>query len=894
MTRKIATAACALAIITATTTPVPAQAPAVTGVVIDAVSGTPVANASVVFIDAGQTVTHSDGRYRFTLSPGSYLARVSRIGFSPATAAITVAAGANTRQDFALNRSAVPIDPLVSVGSRSYTRTATESALPVDVIDANAIASLGIAETWEVVQRLIPSVNVTRVPLADDQVRAMNLRGLSPDHVLVLVNGKRRHHVAIVQTGPVMVGTSPADINGIPPSAIERIEVLRDGAAAQYGSDAIAGVINIVLKRGERSEAVTSFSSTYTTEGGREFRDGLYRSVAVTRGIAFRKGGDLSITGQVRDREPTNRAYPDRRQQYFTGDPRNELPPQARVRLGEGATRDAALQIVANYPLTQRVDLYLTGGASRRIGSSTVADFRPSMSDNTVRAIHPDGYLPQVGNRITDFSTVFGARGSAGGWRWDLSSSLGSNSFSQTVYNTNNVSLGAESPTDFYIGKLRFSQWINNLDAVRRFTPAPKISVNVSTGMELRRDSYRISAGDPDSWRDGGVRILDGPRAGRFAPVGAQGIVGYRPTDEANESRHNISGYLDIEGRIVPAVLAGIAWRTERYSDFGSTNDARLALRLEPKSGIAVRGALGTGFRAPSLINSFYSSTRVVRLLGAPDNGQVLVRTLPVASPEAKLLGARPLRPEESLNRSAGIVLSKRGLPTVSADFYAIDIDGRIILTGTFFDSTIARFFADRGLRGVGGGRYFANAIDTRTRGLDIVATHGLSTRSAGVLRLTGAYNRTETRIRQVASIPPALAGYQSSFFSRDDSARVQVAQPRSGGVVTTGWSTDRFSVDLQNRRFGRTAYLSATPGRDQVFRPRWITDISASYRLARKLRASATVSNLFDVYPDEWRDFSLGVNGALSAGGTVRYPAGHTPYGVNGRTIYVHLRFAG
>jgi iron complex outermembrane receptor protein len=269
------------------------------------------------------------------------------------------------------------------------------------------------------------------------------------------------------------------------------------------------------------------------------------------------------------------------------------------------------------------------------------------------------------------------------------------------------------------------------------------------------------------------------------------------------------------------------------------------------------------------------------------------VRTLPVSSPEAQLLGARPLRPEESVNVSAGFVVTLPWLPVVTADFYAINVDKRILLSGTFSDTTIARFFAERGLRGIAGGQYFTNAIDTKTRGVDIVATHGFLVGPSGTVRLTAAYNRSDTRITHVIAVPAELKAYQSSLFNRSDSGRIETAQPRSNLALTADWSADRFSFNLHNQRFGRIGFTSLTdPVLDQTLHAKWITDFGASYRLTQKLRVAATVGNLFDVYPDDWKDFSQGTTGVMSFGGTIRYPAGQSPFGVNGRMIYIHLSY--
>jgi iron complex outermembrane recepter protein len=870
-----------------------AQLATIRGTVVDTTSRTPVEAASVAIAGVRSSLTRADGRFSLDVRAGSYTVRVTRIGYLPFTRAVDLAAGKVLDLDVPLTRTATSIDPVVSIGTRSAGRTATSSAVPVDVISHDEIERSGLGETWEVIQRLIPSVNVTRVPLNDDQVRAINLRGMTPDYVLVLVNGKRRHTTSIVQTGPVMFGTSPADINAIPTSAIDRIEVLREGASAQYGSDAIAGVVNIILKTGERSEAEASFGSTYSNEGGRSFQDGRHRSISVTEGKTRRGGAGFTVTAQLRDRLPTNRGYPDARPQYFPGDPRNGAPPRVSVQLGDAESRDASMIATGSYPIVPSIEAYAAAGVAQRRGTSGAGDYRPASSDNTVRALYPDGYLPRVVSDIRDFTGVIGSRGETLGWHWDLSSAIGGNSFHLDVENTNNVSLGEASPTRFHAGKLALAQWSNNLD-VNRPILAGRIPMTAAAGLELRRDHYRIRAGEPDSWRDGGARIVDGPHDGRPAPVGSQGLLGFRPADEVSAWRTSTAAYVDLEGHPARTLLIGAAGRTEHFSDFGSTTNGRLTLRYEPVQGIAVRGVAGTGFRAPSLIQSYYSTTRVARIPGLAGDENPVVRTLPVSSPEAKLLGARPLVPEKSVNVSGGFVFTLPRLPVVTADVYVTDVARRIVMSGIFSDTTIARFFSEHGLRGVAGGNYFANAIDTRTRGLDIVATHGVMLGRSS-LRFTGAYNRNETRVTHVIDVPPELSAYQSTLFDRGDSGTVQVAQPRSVVSLTTGFTGRRFSADVHNQRFGRITFISATSSDlDQTFGAKWITDLSASARLTRRFRLGATVSNLFDVYPDEWKDFDRGTAGVLSFGGTIRYAAGHSPYGINGRTIYVHLSYRG
>jgi iron complex outermembrane receptor protein len=795
-------------------------------------------------------------------------------------------------RDTVTKASAVQLDPVVTIGTRRLDRTATHSPVPVDVISEATMQSTGLVETWQALQRIVPSLNVPHYPLGDNNMRSITLRGLAPDQVLVLVNGKRRHSTTVLEGGPVLNGSTPVDINMIPTNAIEHIEVLRDGAAAQYGSDAIAGVVNVVLKSGEQRQTRATFGQAYTSEGGRDFRDGRIVNLSATYGATNNSGAQITMSAEFRDRGRTNRAYPDSLPQYLPGDPRNNTPPRVSSHQGNAAARQIAMFVNTAFPFRGSAEMYAFGGMMHRGGSGS-SFFRRANDVRTVRALHPDGFLPETRSEVVDISGLMGLRGSMRQWRWDLSSVWGGNSVRSSVHNSNNVTLGAAGPTDFYAGKKKSAQWTSNLDFTRRLDIGSTRTLNIALGTEFRLDHYLLREGEPDSYRDGGVRILDGPSAGRLGAIGAIGNVGNRPIDVVDASRSNVALYTDLDGYITPRLLVDVAGRAERYSDFGSTTDGKIAARFELFRGVGVRAAAGTGFRAPSLTQAYSSSTAgVVRVVNGVSTVRVS-RTLPVNSPEAKVLGAKPLRAEKSLNSSGGIVFDVAQWPTITADYYAIDVDDRIVLSGLFDDPAVALLFEAQGLRGIVGGRYFTNAIDTRTRGFDIVASHGLFLGGAGLVRLTGAYNRTRTRVTRVSPTPPQLSAFQSVLFGRVERGKIETGQPDKTITIGVNYSIQRLAVNLHNQRFGKASLLDASnPDLDQTVRPKWITDFGISYQLQRRVHATASVSNLFDVYPDQWRDFDLGVNGALSMNGVFRYPGGISPFGMDGRMIYVHLSY--
>jgi iron complex outermembrane receptor protein len=892
---RVRIAVAALAFVASVALPLPAQNRGlITGTVKNAATGAAVPNATVSVVPGRRFyVTGGDGRFRLMVDSIRSEVRVTAVGFAPASRIVSLTPGVATVVAFELEPSAVPLDEVVTIGTRALERTATASAVPIDVISNQLLENTGVVETWQQLQRVVPSLNVPHIPIADNGMRPITLRGLAPHHTLVLVNGKRRHPAATLLAGPSVPATAFTDMNGIPASAIDHIEVLRDGASAEYGSDAIGGVVNVVLKSGERRDLRTSFGQVYSSEGGRSFHDGRSFDADGTFGLVSRNGAYLTLTGEFRDRSGTNRAYPDKRPQYFASDPRNEEPPRISSYLGDGTVHDLTFFLTAAAPLSPATEVYAFGGAADRNDVSPDAFFRLPLDPRTVRAIFPNGFLPRVESRIGDVSGVAGIRGSVLGWRWDLSSGWGGNRVAYHVDNSNNVSLGAASPTSFYAGRIAAQQWTSNAD-VSRDLNVGSFPLTIAGGAEVRVEKYQIRAGEPDSWRDGGARILDGPLAGQLAPVGAQGMLGFRPTDEVSAHRSNTGLYLEAEGRPFQRLLLQSAVRAERYSDFGSTSDGKLAARLELLHGIAVRGSVSTGFRAPALTQEYFSSTRTVFQQVNGVNTVLTVRTFPVTTAEAQLMGATALRPEKSVNRSAGLVLNRPSLPLITADYYEITIDDRIGLSGSVTDTSIIRLFEEKGMRGIGGGSYFTNAIDTRTRGVDVIASHAFLLTRVGVLRILGGYNSNRTLVTHVAPPPPQLAAFGSLLFNRNSRGIIEQGQPRQTVTLGLNYSAGPLGLNLHNQRSGPTAQLDQIkPEADQHVAAKWITDVRASYQLRSRVELAVSAVNLFDVYPTEWLDFKDGLNAqGVSMKGIFRYPGALSPFGMNGRMLYFQLAY--
>ncbi|MGZ8455020.1 MAG: TonB-dependent receptor [Gemmatirosa sp.] len=854
-------------------------------------------------------LTRSDGSYRLSLRPGRYELRARLIGYGVARDSVTVTAGGASTVNFRLSRAASTLEAVAVVGSRAQARTVIESPVPVDVLTAAEIRSTGRTETAQILQMLAPSVNFPRATISDgtDHVRPATLRGLGADQVLVLINGKRRHTSALVNVnGSVGRGQAAVDLNAIPASMIERIEVLRDGASAQYGSDAIAGVVNIVLKStgpGEIGVTAGRAQTTYAREfdADRKATDGNAMQVALNGGASRSQSSFLHGGVEYRDRDATNRTLGDPRPQSFAEQTANvartNLTGPINHRQGDAATTDLVGFVNAGHALASGLELFGFGGVSRRDGEAA-GFFRRAQDDRTVRSLYPTGFLPIIASRIWDVSATAGARAQVAGWRSELSTVFGGNSFRYDIENSNNASLGNQSPRAFYAGTLIDRQSTTNVDVSREFRPAAFSAVRAAAGLEFRMDWYEIQAGEPDSYRDGGVRVLgeNGQATTRLAALGAQVFPGFRPTDAANQSRNNVAVYADVETDVTERFLVALAGRFENYSDFGATTNGKISSRFTLAPGYVLRGAASTGFRAPSLQQSYYSATATNFVNVGGNLTPFEIKTFPVNTPQAQVLGASPLDPEKSLNFSAGVALEPMRNLSLTVDAYQIDIDDRIVLSENFTGAAVAALLQPLGATG---GRYFTNAIDTRTRGLDVVANLGLTLGGAGFARLTGAFARNYTRVTRVDSTPPALSSQQEALFGRVERARIEEGQPRTNVLLSVNWDMKRFNVVARSQRYGEVTSRNALTAAgvpsapDQTFGAKWITDLSASVRPLPRITLAVGADNVFDVYPDENSDrrTASAANSGNANFGIFPYSQ-FSPFGFNGRFVYARVIF--
>ena len=871
---------------------------AISGTVTTKADGLPVPDAAVSVVGINANVrTDSNGRYLVELPQvNPRLARlqlkVEALGLPPAIVAVDV-----TRSQIVVDVAlAVRFTEEVTVGSR-VAGAAAEKAVPVDIITREQIASSGYTETAQVIVSLAPSLNFPRPTITDgtDTVRPATLRGLGPDQVLVLVNGKRRHQSALVHlNGSIGRGSTGVDLNAIPVSAIDHIEVLRDGAAAQYGSDAIAGVINVVLKGGVARPNVTSTFgvSTGSFPGNRcapnglscttgdaiNFTDGGLADLGGSWGIAAGRGS-VTIAAEYRHHNRTNRASFDPRDQIVAGDAVNNQVPQPNHRWGDPDARDTMVFLNASVPVNalETRFIYAFGGASRR-NANSAGFYRRSNDARNWPQIYPLGFLPVIQPTVVDAFGTAGIRGVLRKWNYDVSGQYGRNSFAFTIGDTLNVSLGPTTPPNkatFDAGRLVLNQFVGNVDVSRRLAvKGVAAPINLAFGSEYRRENYQIEAGEPGSYGDGGVQNQFGDRAA----IGAQVFPGFRPSNEVDASRDNIAAYVDVEGDVVRWLRLGAAGRTEHYSDFGGTVDGKLTVRVQPDPRFVVRGSVSSGFRAPSLGQSFFSSTATNFL----NFGQGLVPveslTLPVESPPAKVLGAAALKSERSRHVSAGVVIEPVSALEVAVDYYRIAIDDRIVLSGNLTGPPIAALLAPFGANSA---RFFTNAIDTRTSGFDVTANYHVALNDGSNLRLRAAYNNTRTRIVGSIATPPQLAGFESVLFDRIERRRIECGQPDDSLRVGGDWQRNRLGVSAGLLRIGEFCSFTANPTDDQEYSSKWLADAELSYRLGG-YRLAAGVHNLFNVFPDR----NSTVN---SFNGIQTFPS-HSPFGMNGRSIYTRI----
>lgn len=915
-----------------------------------------------------QTILHSGSSIAigaalfaaFSAAPAQ-AAEAAEADGADAVVAVAAQAGADAAEQAAADAMEDSGNVLIVTGTRRSNRTVSESPVPIDVISAEQLRQTGLTETARVLRDLVPSLNFPQPSITDgtDAIRPATLRGLGPDQTLVLINGKRRHVSALLNiNGSVGRGSTAVDLNLIPSSSIGRVEVLRDGAAAQYGSDAIAGVINFQLndaREGGRFwvnyggyntriagvQEVTGVNGTagqtpiLTPDGvlqltgtGRDLKvtDGEILAVSGNIGLPLGPEGFLNITAEYRDRGDTNRAGYDPRRNYSQSgalDPRELTLDRRYHRYGDPETEDLNIVVNMGIPLDENVEFYAFGSYGTRDAESA-GFYRRAADNRNVTAIYPDGFLPLINTDTKDFSIVGGLEGDFGGWNWDLSMSYGENETDFRITETLNASLGAGSQTEFDAGSIAYSQLMANLGISRELEIGGIEQMTLSFGAEWRREEYQLGAGELNSYVAGPVRVgannpfITGAGATAFAAPGAQVFPGFQPVIggvnvTTPNARENVSLYAELDTDIWDGFNVQAAGRFEDYSDFGSTLNGKLASRLELIDGFALRGAVSTGFRAPSLQQQFFAAAATNNI------GGVLVDavTLPVNNPVAIALGAAPLKAEKSFSWSAGAVFDMIDGLNITFDYYQIDIDDRIVLTdnlsanrdpagnptGSNPGRGIAEILNGAGFTSISAARFFFNGIDTRTRGFDAIATYRTSLGDLGTLSLTGGYNRNDIDITGRRSTPGDLAQVPGiELFGRLESLRIERGQPKDRINLGADWEWKWLSATVRSNRYGEVFSAGATPLNDLLLEPRWITDLEIRIRpeggIAEGIELAFGANNVFDQYPTvnptgRATDPVTGNPANLSVNNYFLPFSSFSPFGFNGRFLYGRLSFA-
>lgn len=817
------------------------RAQTVTGKVLDR-NNQPVEGASVKEKGTSNgTATDKDGNYTIKLNNPNAILVFSGAGLAEREINVK----GLTNADVTLSPNTISMGSVEMVGTRSLRRSSTETPVPVDIIPVSKITNtLGQVDLNQILQYVAPSFNSNRQSGADgaDHIDPATLRGLGPDQTLVLVNGKRWHQSSLVNLfGSRGRGNTGTDLNTIPAAAIERIEILRDGAAAQYGSDAIAGVINVILKstvqEGTASvsvgEFITGRGKSLNSDKGKVLSnqsDGLTVNANVNYGFKLKNDGFINLTG---DYLMKNKTY---RPNFET-----LYPDNYRKKFGDGSLDNYSLFFNGGFPVNGKTSFYAFGGVGRRNGSA-YAYTRDAGSPRNVTSIYPNGFDPVIESIITDVALSFGIRSQCHGWNTDFNVNLGRNQFKYEVDKTLNASLVGASPTHFKAGGFQLSQNSIGFHANKGFSKILN-GFNLALGTELRQDQYKLFAGELSSYKQYGPVVFEiNGGDTTFRPGGSQGFPGFQPKDETNKARINWAGYADGELDITKSFMITGAVRAENYTDFGWTANFKFASRLKVTNAFALRGSISTGFRAPSLPQKHFSSTftnvaagKIYEIVIAPNSGSL-----------AKAVGIPELKEETSVNASLGFTAKPIKDLSLTVDYYSVSIKDRIVLTGLFdqSDDVIGQTLTDLN---VGAAQFFTNAVDTRTTGLDVIATYGHKI-GRGKLNATIAGNFNKMKLDGITTTKE-LAGKEDIYYGRREQYFLLASAPKSKMSFGLDYKISLFSANLRFTNFGEVDIINFA---DEVqhFRKKTTTDFSMSH-FAGKATITIGASNIFDVYPD-------------------------------------------
>ncbi len=895
-------------------------------VVVTDQNGDAISSAKVMIGGEEQT-TDDNGSAMFSDMAGAQSVEITALGFADRRVNVT----AGQTELMVMLAPIQTIDSIVVVGTRSIGRRALQAPVPIEVIEREQLSLTGQSETGRILQMLVPSFNFSSSSISDgtDALRPATLRGLGPDQTLVLINGKRRHKSALLHINTsVGRGTSGTDFNAIPSSAIKRIEVLRDAAAAQYGSDAIAGVINIVLKDDvDTGDANFYWGQTYEGDGDTWIGNANY-------GMKVGEAGFINLTAEWRDRYRTNRAGLTGERQYdwveedpgkpadhileienedgtVTSKPvwfdsREYTFDRQNFRIGDSDSSQKIGFYNFGLPIVGGMELYSFGGYSTRQNNSAGFYRRANQAERTVTDIYPDGFLPEINTSIEDVSLAFGADWTheATDLNVDVSVNHGLNTFDFFISNSMNASYGAASPTSADAGGFELSQTAFNLDVSYPLEYQSSL-INLAGGVEFRREGYGINAGEPVSWINAGLGA-DGVASG------IQVFPGFRPNQETDESRTNVAGYADFEsylsGEPGSGLLVGAAVRGEQYSDFGATVTGKATARYDFTKQVALRAAGSTGFRAPSLQQLYFNNISTQFKIDTDDingNGDteelipLEVGTFRNDSDAARALGIPELKQETAFNVSGGVVLKPLDTLWLSVDGFLIQIDDRIVLSGSFSADNV------EGLAeaGANSAQVFTNVAQTRTQGVDVAAGYLHAFDNESLLNLKVAFTFADTEVIGDVEAPEILVGLEDTLFPSQERSMIEEWQPNTRINISADYIVGDLTLGGALRYFGSYTVQEGSgdnPAR-QDYGGKWLTDIQANYQLNQGLSLTLGANNLLDQVPDE-NEVGQSRSGKLMDGagqvivdspGVFTYSRRSAPFGFNGGLYYAKLTYS-
>ena len=760
------------------------------------------------------------------------------------------------------------LEEVVIVGSRAGQRSQYDEAVAVDVYAMHDIlAQSGHSDLNALLHTLLPSFNANRQHGADgaDHIDPASLRGLGPDELLVLINGKRRHTSSLVNIfGYAGKGNVGTDLNAIPVSAIDRIEVLRDGASAQYGSDAIAGVINIILKSEKGTQAsvrVGQYATDYDSPAGHfSPQDGLHKQLLLSHTAEIADSGFWNLSMDYQTREQTDRTY--------------GIGVEPLRTIGSSAVDQLGLFSNFSMPIGDSgTEVYAFGGMSQRQGLAS-AFTRPADSVRNITAVYPDGFVPSVESKINDESFALGLKQQWMAWQIDISSSYGKNRFEYGVSNSLNASLGTASANKFDAGGFELAQNTVNLDLFRAFDY--RENLGLAWGLEYRTESYGIFSGDKSSYQLG----TEPPLNGVARPAGSQGFPGFRPENEIDAERDSTAAYVDVELDWNADLLLGAALRAQKYPQWSPVVIGKLVSRWQVTQVLSLRAGYHTGFRAPSLPQVYFSSILTDVVYDSDTDTSIIQEEMLAAnnSELAQLLGVPALKPEHSDSVSAGAVMQFNKQFVVTLDLYRIDVEDRILLTKGVSQANLSAQGLDEALaimqsKGLSAVQFFVNAAETSTKGLEITASYQQNL-GQGLLSTSLGYNHNDTQIVGEPDTPAAFKGLENRFLARRERLFIEYAAPKDKAILSLNYAQQALQLGIKFNYYGRVhhAATSSAPEDDQFYSPQLTTDIQLSYKFTPHIVYSAGVMNVTDEYPTEqdpnlvsgalWRSVQMGING--------------------------------